>query len=81
MTTQSNTGGAALTRYRIRQNGMTVAATEGPSAETEIWRYAWLYRAEGELTIQHNAEGYWKRFALLCQWPAARPSDTGGSDA
>ena len=56
-------------RFRIRQGGMTVASAEGPNAEASIWQYAYQYRADGELTIQHNAEGHWKRFALLCQWP------------
>lgn len=58
-----------MIRFRIRQNGMTVAGTDGPNAELEIMRYAGQYRADGEVTIQHNAEGYWKRYALLCQWP------------
>ena len=26
---------------------------------------------DGDLTIQHNAEGHWKRYAALCQWPLA----------
>lgn len=57
--------------FRIRQNGQTVARTEGAvlEAEAEIWHYARQYRQDGEITIQHNAEGYWKRYALLCQWP------------
>ncbi|MFQ8433845.1 hypothetical protein [Amaricoccus sp. W119] len=60
-----------MTKFRVKQNGMTVASTEGPNAEREIWHYAHQYREEGEVTIQHNAEGHWKRFALLCQWPVA----------
>lgn len=80
MTGPRNDGGA-LTRFRIRQNGLTVVGTDGPDAEAEIWRYAFQYREEGEVTIQFNSAGYWKRLALLCQWPAARPSDTGVSDA
>ncbi|WP_395543417.1 hypothetical protein [Neotabrizicola sp. sgz301269] len=55
--------------FRIRQNGMTVARAEGENAEGYIWHYAQQYRADGEVTIQHNAEGHWKRYALLCQWP------------
>ncbi len=55
--------------FRIRQGGMTVVKCEGFNAETEIWRYATQYREDGELTIQHNADGYWKRYALLCMWP------------
>lgn len=57
--------------FRIKQGGAVVARVEGlpTEAEAEIMHYARQYRADGELTIQHNAEGYWKRFALLCQWP------------
>lgn len=60
--------------FRIRQNGQTVARVEGDpqDAEAEIMHYAHQYRQDGEITIQHNAEGYWKRFALLCQWPLPR---------
>lgn len=58
-------------RFRIRQNGMTVAGAEGENAETLIWQYAHQYRKDGEITIQHNAEGHWKRYALLCQWPSS----------
>ena len=56
-----------MIRYRIRQDGTTVASAD---SEAEIWNYAWQYRQDGEITIQHNAEGHWKRFALLCQWPS-----------
>ena len=59
------------TAFRLRQDGITVAKVEGPNAEREIWHYAFQYRADGEVTIQHNAEGHWKRLALLAQWPAA----------
>ena len=57
--------------FRIRQDNMTVAKVTGlpQEAEAEIMHYAMQYREEGELTIQHNAAGHWKRFALLCQWP------------
>ena len=58
-----------MTKFRLRQNNMTVAQTEGPSAAAEIMHYARQYRQDGEVTIQHNAEGHWKRYALLCQWP------------
>ena len=54
--------------FRIRQNGITVAKASGPNAEGIIWNYAFQYREDGELTIHHNAEGHWKRFALLCKW-------------
>ncbi|QXI63402.1 hypothetical protein CP157_01120 [Paracoccus marcusii] len=57
-------------RFRIRLAGQgIVAGTEGPNAESAIWSYAMQYRADGEVTIQHNAEGHWKRHALLAQWP------------
>lgn len=57
--------------FRIKQNGLIVARVEGLpiEAEAEIMHYAIQYREEGELTIQHNAEGHWKRFMLVCQWP------------
>lgn len=55
--------------FRIKQDGNVVVKCEGEHAEQEIWHYAQQYRQDGELTIQHNAEGHWKRFALLCIWP------------
>jgi len=58
-----------MTAFRIRMGNKTVAKCDGPNARTEIHHYAEQFRAEGEVTIQHNAEGYWKRYALLCQWP------------
>ena len=63
--------------FRIRQDGQTVARVEGspPEAEQEIMHYARQYRQDGEITIQHNAEGHWKRFALLCQWPLPEKTD------
>lgn len=69
--TQKHDGGPS---FRIRQNGVTVCKTDGPIAEGEIWHYAQQYRRDGELTIQHNVEGHWKRYALLCQWPIAARS-------
>lgn len=65
--------------FRIRQGGQTVARVDGAdpiSAEAEIMHYARQYRQDGEVTIQHNAEGHWKRFALLCQWPIASQEAT-----
>jgi len=58
-------------RFRLRQHGMTVASADGEmaEAEAEIMHYAKQYREDGEVTIQHNAEGHWKRYALLCPWP------------
>lgn len=58
-----------MTRFRIRQNNMTVASAD---SEREIMHYAMQYRQDGEITIQHNAAGHWKRWALLCQWPLAK---------
>lgn len=57
--------------FRIKQNNQVVVRVEGYpiEAEAEIMHYALQYREEGELTIQHNAEGHWKRFMLICQWP------------
>jgi len=58
-------------RLRIRMNNQTVASAEGPwlEAHAEIMHYANQYRQDGEVTIQHNAAGHWKRYALICQWP------------
>lgn len=61
-----------MTAFRLRVNNQTVARTESSfdeQARREIHAYAEQYRADGEVTIQHNAEGHWKRYALLCQWP------------
>lgn len=55
-----------MIEYRIRQSGITVAKA---STELEAWHYAMQYWSDGELTIQHNAEGHWKRLALLCKRP------------
>ncbi len=55
--------------FRIRQDGMTVAQCDGEDAERGIWVYASQYRQDGDITIQHNADGRWKRFAFLCRWP------------
>lgn len=55
--------------FRIRQDGNTVAQTHGANAEAEIMHYAMQYRQDGEITIQHNVEGHWKRFAYFCHWP------------
>lgn len=56
-------------RFRIRQNNKTINAFNGEEAESIVMHYAEKYRRDGEVTIQHNAEGHWKRYALLCQWP------------
>lgn len=62
--------------FRIRQNNQTVVKVEGraPESEAEIMHRAAQYRRDGEVTIQHNAEGHWKRWALLCQWPLPKPT-------
>ncbi len=60
-----------VSEFRIRQDNMTVAQVDGPTieAEAEIMHYAAQYRRDGDVTIQHKEAGYWKRYALLCQWP------------
>ena len=67
-----------MTGFRIRQGNTTVVKCEGRNAEAEILNYASQYRQDGELTIQHNAEGHWKRYALLCQWPIPTPPQSKG---
>lgn len=57
-----------MARFRIRQNNITVAEAVGPNAEYHIWHYAFQYRKDGDVTIQHNSEGRWKRFAFLIHW-------------
>lgn len=69
--------------FRIRQNGQTVAKVTGPQSvevEAEIMHYARQYRTDGELTIEHNAAGHWRRFAYLCQWPIPARSNRGEED-
>lgn len=44
-------------------------------AESEIMALARAYRRHGEVTVEHNAAGHWKRFALLCQWPLPNSED------
>lgn len=53
-------------RFRVRQGAVTVA---GADSEHEAMRYAEGYREYGGVTVQHNAEGHWKLYAMLCQWP------------
>ena len=53
-------------RFRIKQQGMTVAGTDN---EASIMHYAMMYREEGDLTVQYYTGTHWKRFAFLCQWP------------
>lgn len=65
-----------MPHFRIRQGGATVAQASGPDALTKIMHRAEHYRQDGELTIQVQhvspttpGKWYWKRFALLAQWP------------
>ena len=61
-----------MVAFRIRQDNQTVVKVEGPdeaASVASIMHYAMLCRQDGEVTIQHNAEGHWKRWALMCQWP------------
>lgn len=54
------------TRFRIRQNDMTVCQAD---EQKEILHYADQYRRDGEITIQYHTGTHWKRFATFCQWP------------
>lgn len=58
-------------RFRVRLNNKTVASVDGSDKEAEsmAFHYASQYRADGEVTIQYHTGTYWKRFALLIQWP------------
>jgi hypothetical protein len=55
--------------FRIRQNGATLSQGRGPDAEAEIIRQAVACRNSGDVTVQHDACGHWKRFAFFSQWP------------
>jgi hypothetical protein len=46
--------------YRLIQDGQPVAWAEGPKADTEIMRYAYVYAQDGPLTIQKKVNGRWK---------------------
>ena len=46
--------------YRLIQDGQPVAWVEGPKADTEIMRYAYVYAQDGPVTIQKKVNGRWK---------------------
>lgn len=54
--------------FRVRLSGIPTVKFDGANAEQKAWEHALNMRKRGEVTIQHNAEGHWKRFALLCEW-------------
>ena len=65
-----------MPRFRIIQNRMTVAATEGLDAEAAIMFYAMQYREEGPATVEVRHKSptrpgkfNWKRFAHFEKWP------------
>lgn len=71
-----------MAEFRIRQNGMTVAAScaKGDN-EAEILHYAMQYRKDGSCTVERkhvtpgSPKGYWKRHILFEQWPLAESND------
>lgn len=58
--------------FRIRQFGYIKDVASGQNyllSELKIMHSAFEYRQYGDVTIEHNYYGRWKRFALLSQWP------------
>lgn len=47
-------------RYRIKQDGIPVAWSEGPSALSEIRHYAAVYGQDGPVVIEQRVKGRWK---------------------
>lgn len=49
-------------RFRLKQDGIPVAWTDGPTAMFEIMHYAMVYRKDGPVLIEHHRNGKWKAF-------------------
>lgn len=52
-------------RFRLKQHGIPVAWAEGSSALNEIMRYAFVYRQDGPVLIEHHSKGRWRKFGGL----------------
>lgn len=50
----------ALERYRLRQNGQTVASVEGVGARAVIREYATVYSGDGPVEIEEFKNGRWR---------------------
>jgi hypothetical protein len=51
--------------YRLIQNGKPIAWAEGPKADTEIMRYAYVHAQDGRVTIQKKVNGRWKDLSKI----------------
>jgi hypothetical protein len=51
-------------RFRLVQDGMVVAAAEGPDAFREIAHYAFVYGQDGPVFIQEKRAGKWREWGV-----------------
>lgn len=47
-------------RFRLKQGGIPVAWSEGPSALAEIQHYAMVYGQDGPVLIERHSNGKWR---------------------
>lgn len=57
-----NSASPERARYRLKQDGIPVAWSEGPGSLTEIRHYATVYGQDGPVLIEEHREGKWRRF-------------------
>lgn len=48
-------------RYRLKQDGIPVAWSEGPGALRKIEHYALIYSQDGPVVIERHVEGRWRK--------------------
>jgi len=53
----------ARDRFRLKQNGIPVAWSEGPCALSEINHYARVYGQDGPVMIEWHTKGKWRKFS------------------
>lgn len=51
--------------YRIRQDGLVVARTEGQHSLREIMHYAVVYRQDGPLSIERRVNKRWRNYGSM----------------
>jgi hypothetical protein len=61
--------------YRIMQDGMVVARTEGQHSLREIMHYATVYSQDGPLKIQKRTNKRWKVFGQV-----TKPQETADAE-
>lgn len=54
--------GIVRERFRLRQNGMVVAWTDGPNALAEINHYALVYSQDAPVMIERHSSGKWRKW-------------------